>query len=371
MHKIQRILIIGPSLDVAGGVSGFYNSILPNMMSDKRFKISYLPVGEKNKGIVKHKIFSIMFDIFQFLLKLIIFRPHIIHVNPSLAPFALLRDGFFVGLSKLLSGGRIKHLVFFRGWNKSNESFVERFFWFFQCSLLSSDHFITLSEHSIDKLKGWGVFSSKISLGNTVINNDIIRYFSNKGENTDVDPSKLNILIMSRIIKAKGIYELVNAFASVLQDNPKWTLTIAGDGCDLDGLKLAVNSLNIRDNIDFTGHVFGQEKLSLLERADVFCLPSYSEGMPNSVLEAFAAGLLVIATPVGALSSFIKSGWVIPIEVASISSIKSKLLSENLISEIHDSSKRNKLLAQREFTVDKTIDSLFHLYLKMSEPVND
>lgn len=371
MHKIQRILIIGPSLDVAGGVSGFYNSILPNMILDKRFKISYLPVGEKSKGIVKHKIFSIIFDVFQFLLKLIIFRPQIIHVNPSLAPFALLRDGFFVGLSKLLSLGRIKHLVFFRGWNISNEPFVERFLGFFQRSLLSSDHFITLSEHSIEKLEGWGVSSSKISLGNTVVNNDIINYFSNKSENTDVDSNKLNILIMSRIIKAKGIYELVNAFASVLQDNPEWTLTIAGEGCDLYGLKTAVNTLNIQDNVDFPGHVFGQEKLTLLERADIFCLPSYSEGMPNSILEAFAAGLLVIATPVGALSNFIKSGWIIPIEVASISSIKSKLLSENLISEIHNSSQRNKLLAQRKFTVDKTIDNLFHLYQKMSESVND
>ena len=52
----------------------------------------------------------------------------------------------------------------------------------------------------------------------------------------------------------------------------------------------------------------GQEKKELLETANIFCFPSYGEGMPNVVIEAMAFGLPVVTRRVGGLADFFKDG---------------------------------------------------------------
>jgi len=56
------------------------------------------------------------------------------------------------------------------------------------------------------------------------------------------------------------------------------------------------------------GYISGKEKYELLASSDVFLFPSYSEGMPNAVLEAMAIGLPIITTKVGGLNDFFENG---------------------------------------------------------------
>ena len=67
-----------------------------------------------------------------------------------------------------------------------------------------------------------------------------------------------------------------------------------------EGIKLA-SELGIDDRIKFLGWVSGQEKHKAFMSATIFCLPSYAEGFPMSVLDAWAYGLPVVTTPVGGL----------------------------------------------------------------------
>ena len=62
----------------------------------------------------------------------------------------------------------------------------------------------------------------------------------------------------------------------------------------------------MNENIELLG--FQPEPLELLKNSDVFILPSYSEGYPNTILEALSVGVLVIASKVGGVPEIIKSG---------------------------------------------------------------
>jgi len=104
------------------------------------------------------------------------------------------------------------------------------------------------------------------------------------------------LLFLSRIHPKKGLDLLLTAWAG--QSYKDWELVIAGPDEQgyLTAMERLAASLGIRDQVVFTGAVTGQTKIDLLYSADLFSLPSYSEGLPMSLLEAMACGVPVLAT---------------------------------------------------------------------------
>ena len=98
------------------------------------------------------------------------------------------------------------------------------------------------------------------------------------------------ILYVGHIEKAKGLGQIVDAAKMM----PNYHFTLVGP-CRDD-----ISRMEISSNMEFVGRVDSEEVFNYLERADVFLLPSYSEGFSCALLEAMAAGLPVIATDVGA-----------------------------------------------------------------------
>jgi glycosyltransferase involved in cell wall biosynthesis len=90
--------------------------------------------------------------------------------------------------------------------------------------------------------------------------------------------------------------------------NGNWRLEIAGDGPLRPSLKKLAQDLKIADQVVFLGQVHPDEIPKLLTRAHIFVRPSCSEGLGSSFLEAMAAGLPVIGTPVGGIPDFLKDG---------------------------------------------------------------
>jgi glycosyltransferase involved in cell wall biosynthesis len=85
-------------------------------------------------------------------------------------------------------------------------------------------------------------------------------------------------------------------------------LQIIGTGPLESELKHHAEMLNVASRIDFAGEVSHSEIPMYLSEADIFVRPSLSEGMGNSFIEAMAAGLPVIATPVGGIPDFLADG---------------------------------------------------------------
>jgi glycosyltransferase involved in cell wall biosynthesis len=110
------------------------------------------------------------------------------------------------------------------------------------------------------------------------------------------DRARLLVTYVGRLAPEKGVDVLVDAWPSVAARTPA-RLLIVGQGAEEAGLRLRARALGVADSVRFTGGV--ADAAPLLRAADASVLPSRSEGMPLSLLEAMACGLPVIATGVG------------------------------------------------------------------------
>lgn len=127
-----------------------------------------------------------------------------------------------------------------------------------------------------------------------------------------VKPSKIEerenyILFAGTLTMRKGYKDIINAFALIAEKYPSWKLKLAGNG-EIEEGKYLVKELRIENKVDFLGWVNGKEKDEVFRHSSIYCLPSYSEGFPMGVLDAWAYHLPVVTTPVGGLPDVVKDG---------------------------------------------------------------
>lgn len=137
------------------------------------------------------------------------------------------------------------------------------------------------------------------------------------------------VLFLGRVEAAKGIFDLLEALSALRPAVPDVRLLIAGEGARGEVVRHA-ERLGIADAVRFTGWVGPSGKRALLEAATVLALPSYEEAAPMSVLEAMAAGVPVVVSPVGGLPEVVADGvsglFAAPGDVATLSRQLRKLL---------------------------------------------
>lgn len=107
------------------------------------------------------------------------------------------------------------------------------------------------------------------------------------------------ILFLSRLHPKKGLENLLQAWGKLAPDFSDWQLLIAGSGEPAyeSKLKALARDMLRNQSVFFTGPLYGEDKKQILAAADVFVLPSFSEGFSMAILEAAAAGLPVLLTP--------------------------------------------------------------------------
>ena len=105
------------------------------------------------------------------------------------------------------------------------------------------------------------------------------------------------ILMMGEIGQRKGAFDLLKAIPKVLETAPQARFRFAGNG-ETEALAEMAHTLGIADHVDVMGWTAGVDKVAAFQTADIYCLPSYAENLPVSVLEAMAARLPVVGTPI-------------------------------------------------------------------------
>lgn len=108
------------------------------------------------------------------------------------------------------------------------------------------------------------------------------------------------ISFTGRLLKEKGIITLVKAFNEISQSDSKKYLFIAGNGDEYETIEKMKN-----DHVILLGRITSEEVTALLKETNIFCLPSDSEGMPTSVLEAAACKCYIVTTKYGGAKELI------------------------------------------------------------------
>lgn len=115
-----------------------------------------------------------------------------------------------------------------------------------------------------------------------------------------------------RLIEKKGLDVSLRAFAAFCQDHPQSRFTIAGEGPLLEPMRRLAGELGVADRVEFAGFLSGPELCGLYHRSHAFLHPSQTtedqnqEGIPNSMLEAMATGLPVLATLHGGIPEAVR-----------------------------------------------------------------
>lgn len=119
--------------------------------------------------------------------------------------------------------------------------------------------------------------------------------------------NQINILFVSRLIQGKGLQYIIPQMERINQEcKKKIYLTIVGDGPYREELERMTAESKVFEYVSFEGKKNKEELYFYYNQADLFILPSESEGMPNVVLEAMAMGLPIIMTPCGGSKELIQ-----------------------------------------------------------------
>ena len=291
----KNILIVTPKLTTWGGVSAFWNAILPRWSNYEDISIYKLEVGGHGKNIL-----GAILDQWKFN-KCMKQNYDLVFLNPSLGSRSFVRDALF---AKQCIVKDVPFVVFFHAWSLDFEQKVDnKYSGFFLKTFGHAKKIFVLSEDFKRKIMEWG-YNGEVIVEITTIDTALLGGFSMDAKIEDYKQSPtIKILFLARLIKEKGIFETIDAFQNISKKYDNLELTIAGDGKDFD----VISALVVKDNnITITGYVEDKSKIELLQNSHIYCLPSYTEGLPISVLEAMAFGMPIVTTSVGGLKQFFK-----------------------------------------------------------------
>lgn len=177
--------------------------------------------------------------------------------------------------------------------------------------LLQSTTLVLARSHSLlDRLRELGCPEEKLRVNRTGIPLDQFA----KVERVVPADSGWRFVQACRLIEKKGLDDALNAFARFVKSHPKAHFTIAGEGPLLDALTKQRDTLGLQGHVTFAGFLKGGDLCALYHQSHIFIHPSRitedgnQEGIPNSMLEAMATGLPVIATLHGGIPEAVRNG---------------------------------------------------------------
>jgi sugar transferase (PEP-CTERM/EpsH1 system associated) len=171
---------------------------------------------------------------------------------------------------------------------------------------------------------------------------------------------------VGRLQSVKDQASLVRAFAAFLQTRPEWTsrasLAIVGGGPLLDDLRTLVKDLGIQQRVWLPGAV--DDIPQTLQTFDIFVLPSLAEGISNTILEAMATGLPIVATAVGGNVEIVEDGKTgrlfAPRDVESLSGLIANYVGDPQLRDAHARAARR--VAIERFGLDTMVDQYHAIY---------
>jgi glycosyltransferase involved in cell wall biosynthesis len=291
--------MLGPALKVRGGVSAVVTSLLRAFRSDGG-DVRYIATHLDGPKLLKAT--AAVAGSMKLLVSLVFRQCDIVHVHmASHGSFA--RKASLLRMAQLFGCSTVVHVhgagfdSFFDQSSLTRKRAITH-------TLESADLVIALSEEWRSRLSAMAPKAAIRVLMNPVV---CAEFADVAAARPDVSQDGGTILFLGAFGRRKGVFDLIEAGVKIAEQRAHFVFELGGDQ-DVDELRELIAERGLESNVRVLGWVRGQEKLDAFRRAHVFVLPSYHEGLPIAVLEALAAGLPIVTTPVGGIPEVIKDG---------------------------------------------------------------
>lgn len=175
--------------------------------------------------------------------------------------------------------------------------------------------------------------------------------------------NKQTILFVGNLTEIKGANYLIES-ASIILKHHNVQFIFVGDGINREKYRSMVTEKGIADAVIFAGQVEDALLPQFYQAADIFCLPSLQEGLPQTLLEAMSTGLPVVATNVGGIPSILvdgANGCIVESKNVDVLSNKIELLIQNQnLAESMGHEARRTILANYSWNIisDKILETI-------------
>ncbi len=240
---------------------------------------------------------------------------------------------------RLISGGLQKG----NDWRGKSEGVIKHLIRFGFNVIKKSLNFIVINTEMYRDLLKLGISEDHIHLIYNFIDDEL---FNLTGPKSNDFPS---LVFCGRFVEAKRLDILIEAFKIVQKKIPNARLILVGDGAERSKVNNIVESLHLSQYVEITGYVKNSQISDYLSKASIFVSSSSFEGTPNTLLEAMAAGLPIVATKVGGIPDIITDGenglLVQPCDVDALAEAIILLLSDKVSAKKLGSNARKKASA--------------------------
>jgi len=362
-----RVLMLGAGEGVVGGILALVETLVPAL--EQRVDLLYFPTVKhrplKESGKISLRNIALALSQYaRFLLALYRFRPQIIHMHTSQG-IAWLKDTFYVLVAKIHHCHVLVHVHaadFDELYGKKSRLMQH----YTRKVMGLADAVIAVSEEWAKRLADIVPVERVFTFRNCIAVDAVSPHSSQRSRDG------ARALFLGTVGPRKGAFDLLEAMGRLKSSGCSLQVWIAGDEerkGDLPRARARREELQLRDSYQLLGTVHGAEKAELLGKASLFVLPSYKEGLPIAVLEAMAAGLAVVSTPVGGIPEVVKDGYngflVTPGDVEALAEKLAALVSDPHLCEVMG--QRSREIAERELDVKPYVERLVALYESILE----
>ncbi|HEX6633850.1 MAG TPA: glycosyltransferase [Usitatibacter sp.] len=297
------VLLLGPDRRAVSGVATHVNLLMESTLGDDYELVHFRVGSEGRREGPLMRLLRLLFSPLGLAATIVFRHVSIVHLNTSLNPRAYWRDLAYLFVAKAL-GARVVYQV-------HGGALPRRFFAgrpaltrFLRWTLGLPELLVVLARCELEAYREFLPDREVAMLPNGID----CRPFSLLPVVSCPEQAPLQLLYVGRLAREKGLYEALQGVRLAHELGVDARLVVAGGGPEEGRLKRYAHALGIATRVTFAGPVFGADKLRLLEGAHATLLPSYSEGLPYALLESMAAGVPVIATPVGAIPDVMTDG---------------------------------------------------------------
>lgn len=356
---MKKILFAGPLLPPTHGQSLAFTRFYESVENGRKLLINtnFEHLGMTGKVIGNIKV------IFLTFLKIIFFKIDKVYFTCSRSFLGSFKDVILINLAALKKIKIYNHL--------HGSDFYEYFhsvpLWY-QKILYNSYNKVDTSIVLLDSMKEQ--FKDFPDMNLEIVPNFYDKELDVVFEKKDL--KTINLLYLSNIIKSKGIFELLESFEVLSRKYDNIYLSIGGDFLsdeymNKDDIKHKfLEKVKNNRKINYIGKVYGEEKIELLKKSDIFVLPSYykSEAFPISIVEAMRCGNAIVSTNYKYLPEIVDENNGILVEPKSPESlykgIEYLLKNKTLLKNIQT---RNKIEAEEKYSLNRYTEQLHKIIL--------